>query len=481
MGFLMERNWRSQHPLPKGLETLEVIMKLAKSLLLGSAAGLFAVAGAQAADLPSRKAAPVEYVRVCSAFGAGFFYIPGTETCLRLGGRVRAEYRYFEPNTRINDATGFRARGRLNVDSRTATAYGTLRAFFRYEITGNTGNYVGTGLLNGGGQNATSVSLDKAFIQFAGITAGRLQSFFDFYADDINYGTGVFGGFGSDNGSTNLLAYTATFGGGFSATLSLEDRGQRQTATTVGGLQVGAGNFVYGGDRMPDVVANLRVDQPWGSAQLSGAVHQMFSNNIFVPVGLPGVGIIPDTEYGFAIQAGVKFNLPMIAAGDVLWLQAAYADGAVSYTGLGNANTSSGAALIVADGFIDQFGDVKKSQVFNLTAAFTHYFLPNFRGSIFGSYWRAENPTSSTGINLITGVRTGAIEGNAFAIGGQVVYSFVKDFDIGLEVIYSRVDPSGRVNDVNRNANIAGVQQGTIFSTGSGDNIEARLRFQRDF
>ena len=59
-------------------------MKLVKSLLLGSAAGIAAVAGAQAADLPSRKAAPVEYVRVCSAYGAGFFYIPGTDTCLRI-------------------------------------------------------------------------------------------------------------------------------------------------------------------------------------------------------------------------------------------------------------------------------------------------------------------------------------------------------------------------------------------------------------
>ena len=72
-------------------------MKLVKSLLLGSAAGLAAVAGAQAADLPVAKAAPVEYVRVCSTYGAGFFYIPGTETCLRVGGRVRADYLYGEP------------------------------------------------------------------------------------------------------------------------------------------------------------------------------------------------------------------------------------------------------------------------------------------------------------------------------------------------------------------------------------------------
>ncbi|MCJ2005750.1 porin, partial [Methylobacterium sp. J-092] len=64
-------------------------MTLLKSTLLASAAGFAAVAGTQAADLPVKKAAPIEYVRVCSAYGAGFFYIPGTDTCLRLSGRAR--------------------------------------------------------------------------------------------------------------------------------------------------------------------------------------------------------------------------------------------------------------------------------------------------------------------------------------------------------------------------------------------------------
>ena len=70
-------------------------MKMVKSLLLGSAAGLVAVAGAQAADLPV-KAKPVEYVKVCSIYGAGFFYIPGTDTCIKIGGWVRAEYAFHE-------------------------------------------------------------------------------------------------------------------------------------------------------------------------------------------------------------------------------------------------------------------------------------------------------------------------------------------------------------------------------------------------
>src|SRR4030095_9534860 len=68
-------------------------MKMVKCLLLGSAAGLVAVAGAQAADLPV-KAKPVQYVKICTLYGVGFYYIPGTDMCIKIGGYVRAEYAY---------------------------------------------------------------------------------------------------------------------------------------------------------------------------------------------------------------------------------------------------------------------------------------------------------------------------------------------------------------------------------------------------
>jgi hypothetical protein len=489
-------------------------MKLVKSLLLGSAAGFVAVAGAQAADLPSRKAAPVEYVRVCSVHGVGFFYIPGTDTCIRVGGRVRAEYRYVTPQSRVDDAVGFRVRGRLNVDARTTTDYGTLRAFFRYELTVNNGNYTFRNLADyppagalGGGATSSSSTLDKAFIQFAGITAGRLNSFFDFYSNDINWASLI----GSDNLNQDLLAYTATFGGGFSATLSVEDRADRQLAGNVpvsgftaltgagsvatfgfppaiiNGVPFAPGTYLPGGERMPDVVGNLRVDQPWGSAQLSGAVHQLFS------VNRDALGGFTDTEYGFAVQGGVKVNLPMLAAGDVLWLQAAYTNGAPSYIGftnVGRLNTVGGVSLPVNDAYVDPLGNTKLTQAFGITAAFTHYFLPTFRSSLFGAYGKINSPSSVTAFNLVSGARLGAFDANIWQLGGQAVWSPVKDLDIGLEVLYTRIDPQGRVIDTNRNFVGGGlpvgvaVPAGTIpglFTKGSDDVIETRLRFQRDF
>ena len=65
-------------------------MTAIRNLILGSAAALFAVGSAQAADLPV-KAKAVEYVKICSLYGAGFFYIPGTDTCIKFGGFLRVD------------------------------------------------------------------------------------------------------------------------------------------------------------------------------------------------------------------------------------------------------------------------------------------------------------------------------------------------------------------------------------------------------
>ncbi len=443
-------------------------MKLLKSLLLGSAAALAATTGAQAADLPSKKSAPVEYVRVCSAYGAGFFYIPGTDTCLRVGGRVRAEYRYVEPFRRAADSTGFRARGRLNVDARTQTGYGTLRAFFRYELTGDVGSYANAASSS---VNSTRSLVDKAFIQFAGITAGRAQSFFDFYANDLNFQDLR----GSDNLNQNLLAYTASFGSGFSATLSLEDATQRRTTNTFFTNAV-----AYAGERMPDVVGVLRVDQGWGSAQLSAAVHQIQALNFAPAVG--GVAPYVDTEYGFAIQGGLKINLPMIAKGDVLWLQGAYADGAIGYltaqnTPLGGGTTTAYVTTNNADGYVDGIGNMKKTKGYAITAGFLHYWTPEVRQGIYGSFMRldyAASVTSPVGLNgaRISGAATDQTE---WRVGSNVIWSPVSGLDIGVEVLYVHLDPKGRITT---NANYNPVLTKTVSSDGAW---EGRLRIQRDF
>jgi hypothetical protein len=440
-------------------------MKLVKSLLLGSAAGFAAVAGAQAADLPSRKAAPVEYVRVCSTYGAGFFYIPGTQTCLRVGGRVRAEYLVQETFNGVGvdtaDNYGFRARGRLNIDARTATAYGTLRTFIRFEMTVSNGSY-GQGVNSTGpqfvaargGAGGTASNLDKAFVQFGPVTAGRAQSFFDFYADTHNYGPIR----GSDL-TANLLAYTATFGSGFSATLSLEDRSERQVV----------GNFVSGGQTYPDIVGSLNLTQGWGSAQLSGAV---FERNGVIGQGFVGGA---SDKTGFAIQGGVKINLPMLAAGDELWLQAAYTEGGLSYLGYGGAGAGStwGANSNVgrlgfanSDANVDVNGRTILTKGYALTAVLLHYWTPTIRQAVYGSY---------SELDYGRGVFIGGVanqDPKEFRIGSNLIWSPVSGLDIGVEVLYARAEVKTRIQAAGRPVGV---------TIKSDDAISARLRIQRDF
>ncbi|MBF9232241.1 porin [Microvirga alba] len=434
-------------------------MKLVKSLLLGTVAGLAAVAGAQAADLPAKKAAPVEYVRVCSTYGAGFFYIPGTETCLRVGGRVRADYLYGEPLDRANDAIGFRARGRIQADARTATAYGLLRTFVRFEITRSSGTPFG----NTGGIG-TSPQVAEAFVQFGGLTAGRVTTFFD----NGDLPTGHMGTLRfSDSPDVDLLAYTFTFGNGFSASISLEDGLERRDNGFVAGGPA-ATALVYAGQRVPDVVANVKYTGTWGTAQLSGAGHQLRAANL---VTIAGFTDTPDTEYGFAVQGNVGINLPMLAPGDALWLNAVYANGALGYITGGSTNSITDGSLSgnFVDGYVNPItGNIVRGRGWSVAGGLRHYWTPQIRQNVFGSYARVEYGAGASAITP-AGFVTGLNDFNEWRVGTNVFWQPVSGLDIGVEVLYARIDPRGRV-----------ALPGNV-SAGSDSAWEGRLRVQRDF
>ena len=199
-------------------------MKL-KSLLFGSAAVIAAGTGAQAADLPTVE--PVEYVRICDAFGAGFYYIPGTDTCLRIAGYVRVESHYVDGNhvnrfggTATEDSFNnwtTRARGHISADARTQTDFGLVRAYFAYDMTvgpSNAGiNYAGTG-----------AGLASAYIQISNdwgtYTAGHTGSNFDFFS---GYGYGTRISLDDNTGEATQFAWTFAGGNGFSFTIAAED------------------------------------------------------------------------------------------------------------------------------------------------------------------------------------------------------------------------------------------------------------------
>ena len=417
-------------------------MKLAKSLFLGSVAGLAAVAGAQAADLPAKKAAAVEYVRVCSTYGAGFFYIPGTETCLRVGGRVRAEFRYVEPSDRSEDAIGFRTRGRVQLDARTATAYGLLRTFVRFEMTRDTGVY---------GSSSTTANVDQAFVQFGGLTAGRTISFYD----NSDLPTGHFGTLRfSDAPTVNVFAYTFSFGNGFSATIAAEEG--RFAGTAFGTTSV----FTEAGQTMPDLVANLKYAGTWGTAQLSGALHQLRSDDVVELV--PGIFDYPDSELGWSVSFQGSVNLPMLAAGDALWLAASYADGALGYLGFGSSVTVGSLRESVVDGYVGVDGDIHTGQGWSIAGGLRHYWTPTIRQNVFGSWARVEYDNAAPA--AFPGGLGIAADFTEWRAGTNVIWSPVAGLDLGVEVLYANIDPRGP-DPVNL----------------QNDVWEGRIRVQRDF
>ncbi|WP_394688614.1 porin [Hoeflea sp.] len=216
-----------------------------KSLLLGSAAALVAVSGARAADaIVAAEPEPVEYVRVCDAFGTGYFYIPGTETCLRIHGYIRYDIgagEIFERATVTGDES-YNARARVSVRTSTAseTELGTLRTYSELRFQWDTNTAAG------GYSNDNEFSVNFAWIQLGGLRVGKDESFFTTWTgyagpvinDALLYDPGPF--------DTNLISYTYN-GGAFRAGLALEQGDDSNTAAESWGID----------DYMPHVVAGV--------------------------------------------------------------------------------------------------------------------------------------------------------------------------------------------------------------------------------
>jgi hypothetical protein len=356
-----------------------------------------------------------------------------------------------------------------------------VSSVFGTGLNSTTGSYAGLLGATAAGWNGVTPTvgkeftyLDKAFIQFAGITMGRAQSMFDFYGDAFNYEA-----LRGSNQNVWELAYTATFGGGFSATLSIEDtmshRGNVSTVTNSAGWGQPAGTVIGAvpqAGRIPDIIANLRVDQPWGSAQLAGALHPvrgaLYASNLS-----PSFPAVSSSQIGYAISGGVMFKLDSLSPGDQLWLQAIYAKGAFGYvsgsnmafTGSPNATSNYGVGVnrqsngygwnlgADSDCVITYGGSCDMQQALAVTAALKHYWSPTVSSGFGGSFMRVTySGNSLTPINWVTGVANGGItnytEGRVFA---NLVWTPVKGFDIGGEVMWIRgvtSRPFGLANDL---------------------------------
>ena len=173
--------------------------------------------------------------------------------------------------TFYRNETGWTTRANFGFDMASNTAYGPLIGHF--DINAENGN----GFDNTGG----ATYLNTGYLTWAGITAGKAQSFYSFTGGGDNWAN-----FASPDqkgfNEPDLLAYTASFGGGFTATIAAQSPGRTAAAGFSGGgtQMTGAagsnpGNITFGGQKWPDIVGALHVKQGWGEAQLSGVIHDV--------------------------------------------------------------------------------------------------------------------------------------------------------------------------------------------------------------
>jgi Porin subfamily len=329
-------------------------------------------------------------VKVCNLYGDGFYYIPGTQTCLKFGGFLRTEWDanaggsftpFFATNglqARGNDTLTTRARGVLTIDVREQSSFGTLRAYVAagWQQTANDdptlslpGNIVGTagGAATPVGGNNSSTYLLRAFIQWGGFTFGKTASFYDFfntskYSHQTEFlyrdyaGVGVF-----------TYGYTQQLGNGVAATIAVQDDTvfghpvldvSRITGTTFVGdnpFQIGAAGPTSGGNTnagflVPDIVGAIRLDQAWGGAQIAAILHDNRSSaylnggTLAAPInGIVDTTAHPSDRWGFAVSGGLELNLANWgwAKGDSFAVQSQYCVGDVDSCNDPNGNRNN--------------------------------------------------------------------------------------------------------------------------------------------
>jgi hypothetical protein len=415
-------------------------------------------------------------------------------------------------------------------------------------------------------------------VQFAGFTFGKTQSYFDTWAQAWSYAQAFLGaGANTSAAGRNVMAYTGTLGNGVSWTLAAEDTTSRRGAlwdagtnglaigsfpgpntwsgmgyTTCGYGSVTSDNNIgstasplsvssscatgdYSAQSVPDFVGQLRVDQAWGSAQISAASHYVNGNfygndtQSTITTGPNAfTGVRPDKVWGWAVAGGVVLNLPW-NPGDKFWVEGAYGKGTPCYVGICQdgvngtytrfdgqqvangwgldgafANMVSPTAPSPAVGGTTNFSGILLPTVWDVAAAVEHYWTPALRTSLFGSWtgWSAGDPTDPGSMNFLMcsspngPVRTatgaapnyasGPVSGcnynfQLYNVGSRTVWNPVKNLDVGVEVMWSKIHQNMNANTVLMNFGGGGDRAAGLYSPSDENVVTGMVRVQRNF
>jgi hypothetical protein len=341
-----------------------------KTLLLGSAAALLMAGGAQAADLSI--AAPVDYVRVCDAFGVGYWYIPGTDTCLKIGGYVQFDIKFqrdgwvfSEGGVSHSSHWKFVTEAAVNFTASSMTEYGLLESY---------ANFKGVYDPDGG-----DVTLDGAWLRLGHVRMGHFGSVQN---TDGGYAPGAW----VPDVSTNQieLSWAAS---GFGLMLGIEDPRERW------GTELawhGPGGTGYS---MPDITGavtfsaghlDAKITAGWGQLQdwQGGPGDQM---------GVYGVaGTLTANMDQFSLRAGGSFGTGSRFVGEY---DSLFVNGANNWTAFISAIFRATSAISIAGTFAYAHSDFWAPGYQSATAgglALVWSPVAGFSTTIEGKAWKAD-------------------------------------------------------------------------------------------
>src|SRR3954471_5035654 len=305
------------------------IMHRSKYLLATTAAFLVVAVGqAQGETRERMRAERVDYVKICSLYGDGFYYIPGTDTCLRFGGMVQFDYalnvgvahtpQYFGGGgAQDRSVSSFSSRHRLefSLDSRTATQYGALRTYSSFYAQ------------NEHGEDSTNTR--RAFIQWAGFTFGRVKSLSDVVGlndDRLGNYHNVPNMSGTGENGNNEISYTWELGSGSALHVGAGERRVKPIANLSNDVWNASSNPMPSihGQQYPNPYAAFKVSQAWGRWDVSVTANSVQSTYYTAAPGVPGYtpgtacasqsGTTwcdrPSDTWGWAVISGVEINTP---------------------------------------------------------------------------------------------------------------------------------------------------------------------------
>jgi hypothetical protein len=279
---------------------------------------------------------------------------------------------------------------------------------------------------------------------------------------------------------------------------------------------------------MPDIVANLRVDQAWGSAQIMGAIHQVGGGYYGTTLTGATVNGHPSEKYGFAVGGGLKVNFPMIGPGDYFQTQINYTQGALRYAALtppgagspGIFGNGAGAGANVGLGLYQegvfcgttaaaaptttcQNNSVQLTTTWSVQAAYEHFWTPSLRTSLVGAYtdvsynnsasaMMCANVQAATAANSFTALSiggvavacatgaSGAFDFQYYSFSSRTQWNITKDFYVGLEGFYGHLNTMSKGATVTYTAATGAAQPSGVRTLNDQDVFVYRMRVHRD-